>query len=147
MLSYYLLLRVGAHVTATSSIDLTTSGEPLCPGKTVNLTCTIEGPQPILTWTSDEYIGQDAWEFGPFNNVGDNHTNSSTIATLVNKTNENEVHVLVSQLSITTSENILTASVKCENNRGSTSTATIEVLGMCQINYIIYSLWHRLHNI
>ena len=99
-------------VTVTSDIS---PGDVLCPGTEVVFTCTTRDTA-ILTWISDEYIGNPL-EF----NSGDDldqirrgSINSNTTATLVSRSVENNtILVLVSQIRITVSSISLNPSVTC----------------------------------
>ena len=107
----------------------------LCPGEEVNITCETRG-SPILAWTSDEYIEQSGsyLEFTPFNNVGETRVspvNPNTVATLINKTVEDGVQVLVPQLRITAQSQFMNPSVTCiDVGWGSQNTIWLHVLGM-----------------
>ena len=109
----------------------------LCPGEEVNIICEIRG-SPILAWSSNEYIGGGGirFEFLIIDSVGATITshvnpNTVTVATLINRTIENGVVILVSQLHIIALSGVLTSSVTCINpSNGTMDTIMIHVLGM-----------------
>ena len=105
----------------------------LCPGEEVNITCETRGSL-LIAWASEEYIGTAIWlEFTTFNSIGDTVTlmNPNTVATLINKTVEEGIEVLVSQLRITTLSQFMNSSVTCINVRiGTRNSTRLHVLGM-----------------
>ena len=106
----------------------------LCPGEEVTITCEIRG-SPVLAWASEEYIGARGTrlEFAAFDSIGDtrtSHMNPNTVATLINKTVEDGVQVLVSQLRITAQSQFMNPSVTCTNGRFGTNTTRLHILGM-----------------
>ena len=107
----------------------------LCPGEEVTITCKTRG-SALLAWASEEYIGARGTrlEFATFNNIGDirtSHMNPNTVATLINKTVEDGVQVLVSQLRITAQSQFMNPSVTCTNGRfGTQNTTRLHILGM-----------------
>ena len=107
----------------------------LCPGEEVTITCETRG-SIVIAWTSEEYIGARGTrlEFGIFHSIGNtytSHMNPNTVATLINKTVEDGVYVLVSQLRITAQSQFMNPSVICINVRfGIQNTTRLRVLGM-----------------
>ena len=104
----------------------------LCPGEEVNITCEAR-ESSLIAWASDDYIGADGvqLEFILFDSIGTTRTSSmnpNTVATLINKTVEEGVHVLVSQLRIRTMSQFLNSSVTCiDVSSGTWYTITIRV--------------------
>lgn len=83
----------------------------------------------LISWKSDEYIGREgkALQLSNDDNIGTevrNGDNSTTVATLVDKYNQHGLPVLVCQLNITVSPNILKSSqsVTCLNADLNTET-------------------------
>ena len=116
-------------ITVTSNIS---AGESICPGEVLLFTCmTVQSE--IITWISDEYIG-DQIEFDTANNIDETRQASAdpnTIATLINNTAENGMPVLVSQLQITVSSIFSTPSVTCvHGSNGIPELSTFQVLGI-----------------
>jgi hypothetical protein len=105
----------------------------LCPGQEVTITCEIRG-SPIIAWSSDEYIGRGAQlHFISIDPVGVIRRINSTVATLINSTNDNGVTILVSQLRIIGS---LSSSVACMNHvNGMIIAIMVHVLGMFNLTF------------
>ena len=132
-------MHAGTHILAINGQTLSSNltAEPLCPGEIVIFTCETRG-STILAWTSDEYIesGGTRLVLATFNDIGDTSrspvtVNSNTIATLINKTRENGVDVLVSTLRIRAVSEFLDSSVTCIHvDGGTTNTARVQVLGI-----------------
>ena len=107
----------------------------LCPGEEVTITCETRG-SIVISWVIEEYIGARGTrlDFAIFNDIGDtraSHMNPNTVATLINKTVEDGVQVLVSQLHITAQSQFMNPSVTCINGRfGTQNTTRLRVLGM-----------------
>ena len=107
----------------------------LCPGEEVTITCKTRG-SIVISWASEEYIGArgiQLW-FNTFDNIGNTHAshmNPNTVATLINKTVEDGVQVLVSQLHIIAQSQFMNPSVTCTNGHfGTQNTTRLHVLGM-----------------
>ena len=108
----------------------------VCPGEEVTFTCETRG-SPVITWSSDEYIGirGTQLQFTIIDSVGttrtSDHVNPNTVATLINVTNENGDDVLVSQLRIVALSGFLTSSVACiDGSSGAINTVMFHVSGM-----------------
>jgi hypothetical protein len=107
----------------------------LCPGQVVTITCETRGSQ-IIAWSSDEYIGRSGaqLQLSSTDPVGVTRRTSSTVAALINNTNDNGVTVLVSQLRIIGS---LSSSVACINaDNGMIIAIMVHVLGMLTFHII-----------
>ena len=105
----------------------------LCRGEEVSITCETRGSS-FLAWTSYEYIGLGGiWLvfYNTINYVGDtlhSPVNLNTSATLVNKTVENGVPVLVSTLHIRALSGFLNSSVICLNDTDGGANTRIQVV-------------------
>lgn len=127
---------IGTKNSVAYDSELTLHRSPpnglLCPGEVLTFTCATNGSS-ILAWISDEYIGTQLG-FATFNNIGDTRTspmNPNTVATLINKTNENGVDMLVSTLRIKVLSDLLDSSVTCMHiDDQIMSTERVQVIGM-----------------
>ena len=108
---------------ALTSIPSTT--QPICPGETIEFTCTIESS--ILLWTSDEYIGvSNQFEFRIIDPIGT--TATTNVAAIANLT-ENNSRMLTSTLRIDTVAS-QSSTITCINGDDRTSnTSTVQVAG------------------
>lgn len=106
----------------TPSLNCTLSQDRrTCPNRNLTFTCEAIDSD-LIAWKSDEYIGQGGRELqlSYYNVIGTevrNEDNPNTVATLVNRYIRHGLPVLVCQLNITVSPNILNSShsVTCLN--------------------------------
>ena len=129
---------------STNNVQLTsTVTQPTCPGQIVEFICRVFGE--IMSWSSDVYIGGsgNSIQFGfdsTINTTIASQVNNSTLATLVNVTNENGSVVIESKLTIVLSSS--NASISCMNGHDN-AVKTIDVIlsnGMEHINYNVYEV-------
>ena len=123
----------GGAIFAQTISSTVTDGEFVCPGQEITFNCETRGSQ-FVAWTSNEYIESDGTrlDFAQFNTVGQTKTspiNPNTIATLINKTNETGVDLLVSQLRIIILQQFDTLSVSCSRDNGTERTINLRLLG------------------
>ena len=117
---------------ALTSIPSTT--QPICPGKTIEFTCTTTGSS-ILLWTSDDYIGVNShFGFRSIDSIGTTRNtiaNADTIA-IANLT-AIDGGILTSTLRIvaTPVPTIRSSTITCINSGlGTINTSTVQVAGM-----------------
>ena len=96
--------------------------QQICPGKTIEFTCTTESSR--LLWTSDEYIGVGSqFEFRIIDPIGITDTNAATIANLTDINGG----VLTSTLLIVTSRS---STITCINGDDRTAaTSLVQIAG------------------
>ena len=113
--------------------SMVVDGESVCLGREINFTCQTSGSQSIA-WTSSQYIDPDGsrLDFAQFNTVGQTKPspiNPNTTATLINKTNETGIDVLLSELRIIIIPQFDTFSVSCSRDNGIETTISLRLLG------------------
>ena len=106
---------------------------PVCPRRTIKFICETRG-SPTIAWRSNEYIGTGgaSLQFGAFQNPGVTKTsdiNSETVATLVDKRDEDGLEILVSELRIIPLQEYPSFSVTCVHANTSSETKTVRLLG------------------
>ena len=111
-----------------------TDDQRQCPGQPVVFTCVTRGSQTIA-WTSLEYIGPAGVRLllASFDVIGSpivSQINPSVQASLVNRSLDNGVQVLESELHIVISSEFPSATISCVLSNGTQSDATFQVLGM-----------------
>ena len=112
-----------------SNVELTSNPsttQQICPGETIEFTCTIESS--ILLWTSDEYIGVgNQFEFRSIDDIGTTRNSATNADTIANLTEING-RVLTSTLRVVASQS---STIACINGDDRTSsTSTVQVAGM-----------------
>ena len=106
--------------------------EPICPGETIEFTCTTTGSSRLV-WTSDDYIGVSSqFEFRSIDDIGTTKTSPSNPDTIANLTSvDGEIILLTSILQIVTTSTIRSSTITCiSGGLGTTNTSTVQVAGM-----------------
>ena len=142
LLSYFFFVATSLTAVSCQSVTIASNvseGETVCPGQTVTFTCVTRGAL-FVQWVSEDYIGNgdiQVSETIPFNQRVQRSGNRNVFATLVNRTVEDRILVLVSQLHVIVSSVPLTPSVTCINDFDTTrKTSTFRVQG----------IWSTLHS-
>ena len=115
------------HVTSSLC-----DGEHPCPGQTIIYTCTVIGSEAIR-WFSNEYIDPNGnpIEFAAYHEKGSvqHGLGTTTVAILVNSSNEGGLPIMEVRLEIVTSPKFQNFSVVCEHANGSRVTLLSRLLG------------------
>ena len=112
------------------------SGLPACPGDVLSFTC-VTRDSPILTWSSDQYIGVggEQLEILSIDSPGTTFVSMvdpSTVAVLTNTTDHNGTSIIMSQLSIIVLPSIVQEyhSITCSNvGIGTETSITLQLAG------------------
>lgn len=113
-------------------------GQALCPGTQITLTCVTRGAT-LISWRSIDYISRvtsSQLEFGDFDSEGTVQHSSvynTTIARLTNKSTENGVLILVSELKITIRPEVASFSIFCLHDNTNENNITLRLLGMLDL--------------
>ena len=106
------------------------TGHFVCPGQNITLTC-VTRRSPVVSWRSNEYIGQNRTLMLASHNPKEHSQQSGTIAVLtrMNSTTGSEVMQLESKLYLNVSPKFKKFTVSCLTADFRNTTATFYLLG------------------